>query len=627
MGCKRKGRQGPDSGPTPEQGAKGKEKEAEHVLRGFVSGGLLGLVVSGVTLGTASLVGPQPAGTRPPMAPQVDAPGMAEGSGDIIGGTPDALPGGSTGLGGAPAPSQTPEVAMPEVDSVLPDADTASPVAPVAAEAEPGLAPPSAATQAPDIIAGAEAPVLPNPLARAPEPPVAEAAVQVPDDPTTPPPSDVPPTQPTTGLEQPALPEIALLVDPATPEAAPVIVDIAPNPVPDAVSDANATADSTSADRPVAEVESVANQPVVATPVVPPTVPDAQSDAAPVADAAAPSMAAPTAPGLPPAEAVEIVPEPEAVGVEVVVETVVEPVTEPLLVEPETEPVPEDPEPAEPATQTEPAEPRIALQGSGSTLPGNTQGVRVTRPADEAVASAQDAPAEAAEEVFDEDAPALVRYASDYDNPDGKPLMSIILIDDGGLGGGAVAAVGAVPFPVTVAIDALAPDAADKMAAYRAAGVEVMALASLPEGALPSDVEVTLEAAFSALPETIALLDVGAGGLQSDRGVTEQAMAHLAQAGRGFVTQSQGLNMALRSAEAADVPAAVIYRNLDSEDQDARVIRRFLDQAAFRARQQSGVVLVGRVRADTISALSLWGTANRAGQVTFAPVSAALLIE
>ena len=68
----------------------------------------------------------------------------------------------------------------------------------------------------------------------------------------------------------------------------------------------------------------------------------------------------------------------------------------------------------------------------------------------------------------------------------------------------------------------------------------------------------------------------------------------------------------------------VDVRDLDAEGQDARVIRRFLDQAAFRARQESGVVMLGRVRPDTISALILWGTANRAGQVALVPVSAVL---
>jgi len=149
-------------------------------------------------------------------------------------------------------------------------------------------------------------------------------------------------------------------------------------------------------------------------------------------------------------------------------------------------------------------------------------------------------------------------------------------------------------------------------------------LAKVPEGAVPTDVEVAFESAFSTLPETIAVLDVGDGGLQNDRDVTEQAMEILASQGRGFINASQGLNMAGRAADKAGVPAAVIYRDLDGDDQDARVVRRFVDQAAFRARQDSGVVLVGRVRPDTISALILWGTANQDEQVAVVPVSAVL---
>ena len=111
---------------------------------------------------------------------------------------------------------------------------------------------------------------------------------------------------------------------------------------------------------------------------------------------------------------------------------------------------------------------------------------------------------------------------------------------------------------------------------------------------------------------------------QSGQSPGEQAMEGLAEDGRGLVTVSKGLNTALRAAEQANVPAGVIFRDLDSEGQDARVIRRFLDQAAFRARQESGVLLLARVRPNTISALVLWGTANRAGQVAVAPVSAVL---
>jgi hypothetical protein len=141
-----------------------------------------------------------------------------------------------------------------------------------------------------------------------------------------------------------------------------------------------------------------------------------------------------------------------------------------------------------------------------------------------------------------------------------------------------------------VAIDPALDDAQDRLAEYRARGFEVGVQSILPEGATPSDVEITLEATFSTLGETVLLLDAGNGGLQNDRTVTAQAMAALAADGRGLVTVSKGLNMALRAAE-------------------------------------TGVMLLGRMRPDTISALVLWGTANRAGQVALAPMSAILTAE
>lgn len=53
-------------------------------------------------------------------------------------------------------------------------------------------------------------------------------------------------------------------------------------------------------------------------------------------------------------------------------------------------------------------------------------------------------------------------------------------------------------------------------------------------------------------------------------------------------------------------------------------MRRFLDQAAFKARQEEGVVMLGRLRADTVSALLLWGLQDRANSVALVPVSALL---
>ena len=53
-------------------------------------------------------------------------------------------------------------------------------------------------------------------------------------------------------------------------------------------------------------------------------------------------------------------------------------------------------------------------------------------------------------------------------------------------------------------------------------------------------------------------------------------------------------------------------------------MRRFLDQAAFRAAQEGGVVMMGRLQAETISALLIWGLADRASRVALVPVSAVL---
>jgi len=181
-----------------------------------------------------------------------------------------------------------------------------------------------------------------------------------------------------------------------------------------------------------------------------------------------------------------------------------------------------------------------------------------------------------------------------------------------------------VAFPVTVMLNPSTPDVTDRMTAYRAAGIEVGVLAALPASARPADVEVFFEAAFASLPETTVVLDAGEAGLQADEAVISQAIAALAEDGRGLLTVSRGLNTALRTAEAQGVPTGIIFRNLDADGQDARVIRRFMDQAAFRARQESGVILLGQIRADTISALIQWGAANRASQVAMVPISKVL---
>ncbi len=221
-----------------------------------------------------------------------------------------------------------------------------------------------------------------------------------------------------------------------------------------------------------------------------------------------------------------------------------------------------------------------------------------------------------------EDAP-LIRFAAEADPAEGLPRVSVVLIDDGS-GPLGPEALEPFPFPVTFAIAPGHRDPAGATAAYRELGFEVMVLADVPEGAQASDVEVALGAALDRVPQAIGVLEAPGGGLQSSRAASSQAAAYLAASGHGLLMLPKGLNTAQQLAQRAGVPSATVFRDFDGEGQDARVIRRFLDQAAFRARQEGAVVMLGRLRADTISALVLWGLQDRAAQVALVPASVVL---
>ncbi|PYE81381.1 divergent polysaccharide deacetylase family protein [Pseudoroseicyclus aestuarii] len=284
-----------------------------------------------------------------------------------------------------------------------------------------------------------------------------------------------------------------------------------------------------------------------------------------------------------------------------------------------------EPEQVEPEQtgQGDDAPPRVIRPDAEGSLPDGAQGVRVRRPGSLDAPLAEDA-APAAAEATDENAPALQRHAAPAPQAGGDlPLMALVLIDDGSLEN-AVEALVAVPMPVSIAIDPARPGAAQRMQDWRAAGFEVAVLATLPTGARPEDVEVTYEAAFTALPQTVAVLDAGGGGLSADSAVTAQALQWMADSGRGLVTVVQGLATPLRLAREAGVPAAEVYRDLDGQGQNAQAVERFLDQAAFRAGQQGPLTVLGRVRPETITALEAWAAGSRAGEVALVPVSALL---
>ncbi|MEO0751632.1 MAG: divergent polysaccharide deacetylase family protein [Pseudomonadota bacterium] len=218
----------------------------------------------------------------------------------------------------------------------------------------------------------------------------------------------------------------------------------------------------------------------------------------------------------------------------------------------------------------------------------------------------------------------LERYSVEFENPEGKPLMSFVLLDQGDSPIN-FEALAEFPYPISYAVDVTWSGAGAAMERYRAAGLEVLAMIDLPEGARASDAEVAMQTYLAALPETVAVMEGVGSGLQSSREATEQLIPILQESGHGLVLFSEGFDTAQKLIAREGVPALSVFRDIDSNGQTATVIRRFLDQAAFRAGQEEGgVIIVGRLRAETVSALLLWGLQDRANSVAIAPVSALL---
>jgi hypothetical protein len=189
-------------------------------------------------------------------------------------------------------------------------------------------------------------------------------------------------------------------------------------------------------------------------------------------------------------------------------------------------------------------------------------------------------------------------------------------------------ALAALPFAVTFIIDPLAANARDAAATYRASGQEVVMLASgIPNGAAASDLEQTFQAHAAALPEAVAVIDLASGGFQDNRDLAAQVLLVLKAQGRGLITFDQGLNAADQVARREDVAAAVVFRTLDDDGEDAPVIRRYLDRAAFKAAQEGRVAVVGTARPETIAALLEWAVEGRAASVMLAPITAVMSVE
>ena len=221
-----------------------------------------------------------------------------------------------------------------------------------------------------------------------------------------------------------------------------------------------------------------------------------------------------------------------------------------------------------------------------------------------------------------EELPPFEANSSTFQPSADMPVMSIVLIDDEkSLGGEALAEF---PYPITFAIDPADPRAQQKMAHWRKAGFEVLILADLPQDAAPQDAETAFAVWKELVPEAVGVLEGVKTGFHGNRALADQVSALLQDTGYGMVTQNNGLNTVQKLALRDGMPAGVVFRDFDGAGQNPRAIRRFLDQAAFRARQEGAVIMLGRLQPDTISALLLWGLQDRASQVNLAPVSSSL---
>ncbi len=287
----------------------------------------------------------------------------------------------------------------------------------------------------------------------------------------------------------------------------------------------------------------------------------------------------------------------------------------------------------EPEAPADPEDDPTATNEAPGTAPSPSIGQRVA-PITERGTAVTTLPTVGAATAEPEEAPAttpseqaptapIEQFAAPFNNPDGKPLMGIVLIDDENSIGSE--ALETFPYPLTFAINPFDPNAEEKMNRYRAAGFEVLALLDLPLDAAPEDAEATLEVAMSTMGEAIGVLEGIGSGVQGSRPLSDQVTAILRDKGYGFITQNSGLNTVQKLAEREGVPSAFVFRDFDGANQTPTVMRRFLDQAAFRAGQEGGVIMLGRVRPDTVSALLLWGLQDRASRVALAPASAVLM--
>ncbi len=577
-------------------------------MRGSVSGSLWALILGGVGLGVASQISGPPVGPTPvELATDTTiAPAEAPEAEDSASIDDTQIADAGDDVAEEP-PAQTPE--LPDLVDEAPTDVVIAPDRPVVPGATEGATPVVSA-------AGEPAPALPD---ISEEAEIADDAAAADDAAVVVAPSPEVPEAPSTPAQDTELALVETPVDDAGSARETATAGSGLTPAAQALLDEINQVDPPEApiDDPIQIAVDEAPTLVEPAPSDPPVLPE-------LADA-------------PAADIVVDTQDPSAPAIEIATEDSGRPALEFITEEPPaqaktTQPVVEAPVIAEiPASPSsvgvqptdETAEPSSDDIAESDNLPATTTGVRVNRPGAEPPVQPEQEAAVVEEEETTDEMPAMMRYAAEFENPRKLPMLSFALIDDGSISDPA-SDIAKLGLPVTVILDPLAADAPDRMAALRAAGVEVGFQASLPDGATPSDVEIAMEAAFGTLPEVVTLFSDGRDGVQQNRAVTGQVLAVLAAEGRGLVIAQRGLGNALRNAAEAGVPAAEVTRDIDASAQSEAALGRSLDQAAFRARQTGVSVLIGTLNGFNLAALAAWAPGVDQDQLLLAPVTGVL---
>ena len=378
-----------------------------------------------------------------------------------------------------------------------------------------------------------------------------------------------------------------------------------------------------------------AEVPAGAVPVLPPAPVPQTVDAAPVARAPMPpadvAAQAPPEP-LEPAGAGDLptlpqpsAPPPTAAAPALPDRTATDPAADPVTLLPSAPDAAEAPVPVPEVADAAVPVPEVA-DPPRPGLTGQVDGVRTGRlPRIEATPDPAPADSAAPAETDGTARGALARNAVRFDNPLGKPPLAVLLLDTGDSAVD-LRALATGPVPVTLVIDPSDPDGAARAAEFAAAGGEVaIGAGALPRRGQAADFEVALEALVAQVPQALAIVEQVSGELPETRALVSALMPALAARGFGLVRRDRGLGGGGLSPPDPAVPAVAVFREIDDADEAAPVIRRYLDRAAFEAQKIGHVVVMGRLRPETVAALADWSTGNRAASVAAAPLSGVLL--